>query len=244
MRALVLLLLLAAPAAAEDLLPREGSGWAGFKPGTSVRIKRTVVREGRTPTVTISTTTLIEVGEKQLTLETVSRNPLGMEETTRSTVPRKGEAGPGETQETETLPEEAVSAAGRRFECTRVRTTVTGQEGRRVITDWIGGEPRMRIKRSVVSYDAQGGVVDTHVMLLAGPEEKREVDGHEVRCLRYRTLRTTGRAAAGPGTREESGEAWTSREVPFNIVRVDAEVRENGRKVLSYRIEAIGMEIK
>ena len=39
MRLLALLLLVAA---AEDLTPREGSGWAGFKPGSFVRIKNTL----------------------------------------------------------------------------------------------------------------------------------------------------------------------------------------------------------
>jgi len=141
------LLFLAAVAGGEDLRPRAGSGWAGFRVGSWVRMKRTAILTGRIPMVTIWKQSLAKVGGKLITVETVSKNAFDMEQKQSQELPLTGEAGPGETQKVEKLKNELVVAAGRRLDCTRERVTVKGPQGKRVITLWTATEPQMSAKR-------------------------------------------------------------------------------------------------
>jgi len=222
---------------AQDLLPRSGSGWEGFKLNSSVKMKRTTTVEGRVPMITIFTTKLAKIETKTLTLETTAKNALGMEQTTKNVVPRTGEAGVGETQKVEKLPGETLRAAGKDFACTRRRITLTGKAGKRVITEWVASSPKVRVKRSEVDYDGRGKVTSTLIMLLSSLGEKRMVGRSKVACLTYKLLHKYG-------DREESGVAITSREVPGNTVRIDLEARSKGRLLFTARVEALGMQVR
>ena len=120
------LLMLAAAVHGQDLTPRQGSGWAGFKVGTNVRIKRTFLGAGRVPAVTISTVTLASVQRSVLTLVSVSKNPVGMEQKNTIVPPRSGEAGTQEEATSKQLKNKVSFAAGKQFDCTRRQITVTG----------------------------------------------------------------------------------------------------------------------
>jgi len=126
-RALAVLACLPALLLAADLTPRPASGWAGFEPGTWIRVKRTMLQEKRTPRVTIWTQRLEKVGKRMLTLETVAKNALGIEQTSKTTVPRKGEAGAGETEKVERLEAAQLRQGERKLE----QLTLAGQVGQK-----------------------------------------------------------------------------------------------------------------
>jgi len=235
-RALAVLACLPALLLAADLTPRPASGWAGFEPGTWIRVKRTMLQEKRTPRVTIWTQRLEKVGKRMLTLETVAKNALGIEQTSKTTVPRKGEAGAGETEKVERLEGAPVFAAGKKLACLRRRTTVTGKAGRRVITKWIATDPKVLAKRTEIRYDAAGKAVFRSSWLLAGMGVKRHAAGREVDCVRYK-VRTR------EGETEQTAEILASRDVPGFTVREEGRIRLGG-ETLTYRVELLDVGTK
>jgi hypothetical protein len=232
------LLFLAALAGAEDLRPRSGSGWAGFRVGTWVRIKHTATPAGRVPKVAIWTHNLKKVGERLLTLETVSKNALGMEQKQSQDLPRTGEAGPGEKQKVETLKNEVVVAAGKRLDCARQRITVTGPRGKRVITVWTATVPQVSAKRDEAHYDAAGKLVYRMTKLLSALNEKRQVGSRTIRCVKYKT-----RASYQNGD-VATGVALTSREVPGGLVWMEEETLRGPEKTRTSRTELLALKTK
>jgi hypothetical protein len=232
------LLFLAAFAGAEDLRPRPGSGWAGFPAGTWVRIKRTATPAGRVPKVAIWTQSLTKVGKQSLTLETVSKNALGMERKQSQELPRTGEAGPGEKQKVEKLGDEVVVAGGKRLNCSRQRTTVTGPRGKRVITVWTATAPQVTAKRDEAHYDAAGKLVYRLTKLLSSLNESRQVGSRTIRCVKYKTrlLHQNGDVVTGV--------ALTSREVPGGLVWMEEETLRGTEKILTSRTELLALETK
>ena len=230
MRLLVLLLLLAPP---EDLTPREGAGWAGFPQGTWVRLKQTTLKPGRMLTPTISRITLAKVEPKTLSFESRTENALDVAaEVQKWVVPTTGDAWPGETEKVEGRGEEAVKAAGKELPCDKVESTMTGPNGKRVVTKWIARDPKVLAKRVTVSYGADGKEMSRDTLLLLSLAEEREVAGKKIRCVKYEHRLTE------PGY-EWQGTAYVSREVPTSTVWSEDEVRQNGEVVLTRRIEIL-----
>jgi hypothetical protein len=233
-----ILLFLAALAGAGDLRPRAGSGWAGFRPGTWVRIKRTTIMPGKVPKVIIWKQSLAKVGERTLTLETISKNVLGLGGKKTQELPRTGEAGPGEKQKVERLKNEVVVAAGKSLDCARRRTTVTGPGGKRVVTTWTATEPQVLAKRTAVHYDAGGKLVYTVTQLLASTSESREVGSRTVRCVKHKT-----RLSHQNGT-VTSGTALSSRDVPGGLVWVEEEMTKGAASIFTSRVELLAFLTK
>jgi len=229
-----LLLLLLVTAAAEDLTPREGSGWAGFPVGTWVRIKNTNVQTGRMLAPTITKMTLAKADAKTLTLSFVAENALGVSgEAQQQVVPMSGEAGPGETAKEEGLGEEEVPVGGKVVVCDRVRVTVTGPAGKRVITKWTGRDPKVLAKRLTITYGADGKESARETLLLRSlTPEDRDVGGRKARCIKY----ATGRTEAGY---EFKGTAYLSRDIPGGLVWREDELSKDGAVVLTQRTEAL-----
>ena len=237
-RILLLLALLVAPAMARDLRPRAGSGWAGFRVGSWVRIKRTTLLPGRPPKVTISKQSLTKVGKTILTLQMVSQNVLGLEQKHTQQLPRAGEAGPGEKQKVETLTNEAVVVAGKRLDCARRRTTVTGPQGKRIITMWTAARPPVSAKRTEQHYDTKGKLVYSMTRLLSSINESRTVGQLTVSCVKYRIRLSHSNGTVTTGT------AFSSRDVPGGLVWVEEEIHKGATKVATTRLELLSYEIK
>lgn len=237
MRKLGVLLLLAAAAFAVDLTPREGQGWSGFKAGTWLRLKRTVIQPGRMLTPTVTRFTLAKADEKTLTLVIKAENALGMEEDTRRTVPARGEADAGEQERVEELEGEVLAVAGKELACAVHRFTITGPAGKRVVTKWIGGEPRVLAKRVTTTYGADGKEAGQETMLLKSSAEERPVGARTLPCLKYETSRKDGGL-------DWAGEAYLCREVPGGVVWAEDEVKRDGMLVFTMRVEAIEFEAK
>lgn len=237
-RVLLLLALLPAFAAARDLRPRAGSGWAEFRVGSWVRIKRTTIIPGRVPSVIVSKQSLVKVGKSSLTVETVSRNALDLETKHTQELPRTGEAGPKEKQKVETLKSEAVVVAGKRLDCTRRRTTVTGPQGRRVITVWTASRPPVSAKRTEQHYDAKGKLVYSLTRLLSSINESRTVGKLTVACVKYKIRLSHRNGTVTTGT------AFSSRDVPGGLVWVEEEIFKGADKVATSRVELLSYQIK
>jgi hypothetical protein len=229
-----ILLLLLVAAAAEDLTPREGSGWAGFKAGSFVRIKNTRVQTGRMLAPTITKMTLAKVETTRLTLSIQAENALGVsDEAQQVVVSASGEAGPGEKEKEEGSGEEEVAVAGKAVPCDRVQITVTGAAGKRVITKWIARDPKVIVKRVTVTYDLEGKESARETILLQSlvPEE-RAVGARKARCVKY----ATERVEAGY---EFKGTAYLSRDVPGGLVWSEDEVSKDGAVLLTQRAEVL-----
>jgi hypothetical protein len=229
-----ILLLLLVAAAAEDLTPREGSGWAGFKPGTWVRIKNTRVQTGRMLAPTITKMTLAKVETTKLRLSIEAENALGVsDEAQQVVVSASGEAGPGEKEKEEGSGEEGVAVAGKAVACDRVQVTVTGPAGRRVITKWIARDPKVIVKRVTVTSDLEGKEMSRETILLQSlvPEERAVGEG-KARCVKY----ATERKEAGY---EFKGTAYLSRDVPGGLVWSEDEISKDGAVLLTQRAEVL-----
>ncbi|MHC4548061.1 MAG: hypothetical protein ACYTEZ_04720 [Planctomycetota bacterium] len=238
MRAAGALLFLAAAGLATDLRPRAGGGWSGFRPGSWVRMRRTAILKGRAPSVTVWTQTLVKASDKLLTLETVSRNALGMERNDTLQVPVAGEAGAGERQKVQRLKNEVVLAAGKRYDCARTRTTITGPRGKRVVTLWTAPRPQVWAKRSEEYYDPAGKLAYRTTWLLSSLDERRRVGSRTVRCVKYKT-----RLDYADG-REERGEAFASRDVPGSTVWMETQTYRGTETVLTMRVELLAFQVK
>ena len=238
MRTVGVLLILIALGRAEDLRPRTGSGWNGFQAGTWVRMKRTAIPMGKPPMVTIWKQTLQKADKKKLTLETVSKNALGIEHRDRQELPSSGEAGPGEEQEVKKLKNAPVLVGGKKLDCARVRTTVTGPQGKRVIATWVADKPMILAKRTVTQHDAAGKLVYSTTWLLSDPRATKKIGAKTIPCVKYKTRM---RHANGMG---ERGVAYTSRQVPGSTVWVESETIKGDRVVLSLRVELLDYKAK
>jgi len=232
MRLCALGLFAAVALAAGDHLPREGSGWTGFRAGTRVKTKVTYISRGNVPTVSISTKTLVKVDKDSLTHSIVTIDGLRNERKTKSVTPARGEAGVGEKAEAQKLADEPVFACGRKWDCTRKRTTVTGPHGKRVVTEWMAKEPRIRVKRTVEQFGPDGKVAERFSMVLKELEKRQWVGSQRVRALTYTTLRKREGS-------QERGVAILSRDVPGETLRLDAEVIKDGKVMLTIRVETL-----
>ena len=239
MRALLSILLVALATHAEDLMPREGAGWAGFKVGTKIRMKRTMLVPKRVPSVTITTIELTESTADKLTLSMVAANAVGIEQKSTSTIPSRGEAAADEKAVTEQLKNTTVFTAGRKLECACVKTTIAGPRGKRVITEWTTlNAPRMRVKRTEENYDATGQkVVGRFSMVLLDTNASREVGNRKVACLKYSTVRTQG------GYKME-GVSYVSRAVPGYEVWSDVKALKNDLVAFQVRMQVIEIRVK
>ena len=239
MRVAFWLLLCALAAKAQDLRPRGGAGWEGFKPGTSVRIKRTWLSAKKTPRVTISTWTLKEVGPKHLTLDIVTANAVGIEQRNSIKLPRSGEAGAGESARTQALANETIFVAGAKFDCQRTRTTVTGPQGKRIITEWTSTTaPRMRIKRTEEYLTATGRPAGRFSLVLTATDAVQVIGSAKLRCLKYSSRRDQG------GYRMR-GISHVSREIPGYEVMSDIEATDKeGVRVFSIRVQVLDFTVK
>ena len=171
MRLLGLLLLISTSvlAAPKDLRLRHGSGWTGFKKGSSVTMKVTSFMPNRMLPAEIQQTTLVEVGKQRLKLERVSKNQLTGDKKQPWTTPTSGEADAHEKETIKKLEDETLRVMNRDWHCTKKEITVTGKTGKRVITQWTAKNPLLRIKRLERSYDAKGKLISTRSMMLAMP---------------------------------------------------------------------------
>lgn len=236
MRLLALALLLAA---VEDLTPREGSGWAGFAPGSFVRIKNTRIQTGRMLAPTITKMTLAKGDEKDLTLSIEAENALGVSgEAQQVVVPASGDAGPGEKAKVEGSGEEEVAVGKKAVPCDRTQVTVSGAGGRRTITKWIAREPKVLVKRVTVTHDLEGKEIGRETILLQSlAPEQRPVGERKVRCVKY----ASERKDAGY---EFRGTAYLSRDVPGGLVWSEDEVLKDGAVLLTQRIEVLDFGTK
>ncbi|MHC4450137.1 MAG: hypothetical protein ACYS0E_08365 [Planctomycetota bacterium] len=239
MRRLIVLLACTAPvlAAPQDLRPRYGDGFAGFKVGSSVRMKLTRVVPNRTPIVTITTSTLKKVAKNALTIERVSQNPLTDPTKSSSTVPPAGNAAANEKEVVKKLSDETIEAAGKKWACTRTEHTVTGPAGKRVITEWIAKAPLMRIKRITKSYDMTGKAAGTASTLLSKAPAAREVGGKTVVCIGYRTIQKSG-------SLEQRMETWSSRQVPGDFAGGEVKFFLKGKLSQTLHLKVIRFEAK
>ncbi len=244
MRALTFVCLFALLGSAEpkNLLPRAGSGWAGFKTGSSVKLKLVQIPKGQNARVTIWTTTLKEVGAKQLTLATVAENVLQMKSEQKTIVPREGEAQPGEKARTEIVGDEILLVGRKRLKCKQTRTKLRSATGRRVINDWIATDPRVRVKRVMQFYDKEGALTQSITMVLNSLNETRTVAAKQIPCLRYRFLMR--QKVKGKPDIEEVGTVYTSRAIPGNDVYMDTKVRQGGVALMDKRLHALAFTTK
>jgi hypothetical protein len=188
--------------------------------------------------VTISKQSLTKAGKTTLTLQTVSQNALGLEQKQTQQLPRAGEAGPGEKQKVETLKNEAVVVAGKRLDCARRRTTVTGPQGKRIITVWTATRPPVSAKRTEQHYDAKGKLVYGMTRLLTSINESRTVGELTVSCVKYKIRLSHSNGTVTTGT------AFSSRDVPSGLVWVEEETFKGAAKVATFRVELLSYEIK
>ncbi|MHC4939590.1 MAG: hypothetical protein ACYTHK_11520 [Planctomycetota bacterium] len=224
-------------AAPQDLRPRFGDGFAGFKVGSSVRMKLTRVVPNRAPIVTITTSTLKKVAKSALTIERLSENPLTSPTTTTSTVPPSGNAAANEKEVVKKLPDGTIEAAGKKWACTRSEHTVTGPNGKRVITEWTSKTPLMRIKRITKSYDMTGKATGTASTVLSKAPEPRDVGGKKVVCIGYRTIQKSGDI-------EQRMETWSSRQVPGDFAGGTVKFYLKGKLSQTLHLKVIRFEAK
>jgi len=242
MRRLILLLvctpLLAQDAKdTQDLRPRYGDGFAGFKAGTYVRMKLTRVIPNRVPTVTITTSTLKEVGKETLTIERVSENPLTDPTKTTSEVPLSGNAGKGEKETVKKLDDETIEAAGKKWECTKSESTITGPTGKRVITEWVAKKPLLRVKRITKRFGPDGQSAGTVSLVLSKLPEERLVGERKVPCIGYRTIDKMGEV-------EQRMDTWHSREVPGDFADGEVEVYFKGKLQQTLHLKVLRFAVK
>jgi len=234
---LILLLTTAAWSAPKDLRLRYGSGWTGFKKGSSVTMKVTTLIPNRMIPSEVQKTTLIEVGKKELKLERATRNQLTGERKTTWKTPTTGEAGPGETQSIKKLEDEKIRVAGREWACSRREVTVKGKGAKRVITQWTAKNPLLRIKRLVKTYDAFGKLVSTQSIMLLKSPALQKVAGKELVCVSYRSLTKTGKV-------EERQDTVHSRQIPGDLVSLDWKRYDKGKLQITLQQRVLRFEIK
>ena len=239
MRIVAILLVLATVAGAgENLLPREGQGWTGFAPDSRVKLKQTVVASRGAPSVTITEMRLVDSGRSKLSYSVKTKTALGVDnQSDRVHVPKHGEANLEEKVAASEPKKAEIEACGKTFDCTRRTFTMTSPQGKRVVTNWETTEPRLRVKRTEVHYDAKGKQTQSFSMLLKSLDEKRKVRGKEIRCLEYDTLLIAGKM-------EQKGTAPLSRDVPGGTVRMDFDRLIDGVKQLTVRIELLSFKAK
>lgn len=238
MRCAVLLLLAAAAAGApRDLRPREGSGWEGFREGSSVKTKITFRRAGRVPVVQVTLTTLTKIEKDLLRLSHERRDGLRPPQKSETVVPRHGEAAPGEKAVKGKPKPDRVRAAGREFDCQRTLITIKGPTGKRVVTEWTASEPRMRVKRLVRQYDREGELELSESHVLTHVETPRRIDTKVVSCQVYAVLQRLG-------GQERRGKLYVSREVPGGLVLLELTAVEDGKELMAMRTEALSFRAR
>jgi len=225
-------------ASPDDTALREGSGWAGFGAGTWCKLKNSIWIAGRAPAVSVTVSTLAKVGKTTLEVETKTVDMVGLEETGKLQLPVSGEAGKDEREEKrEELSDEVVLAAGESATCARARITLTGPQGRRVVTRWVDRGRRRLAKKTVEHFGPDGKPLATETMLLEDAGAVREVAGRKLRCLAY-AVRTVTPAGVG------QGRTYFCRDVPGGLVRHDLEVTKDGAKVYTVAAELLDFEVK
>jgi hypothetical protein len=220
----ILLLASLALAAPRDLRARYGGGWAGLKKGSTVTMKVTVAVPKKVPFVQVQTTTLKKVGKSEFELEQLTKNQLTPDRKQSWTTPATGEARAGEKETAKKLDGEKITAAGRKWDCTKREITVTGKAGKRVITDWTAKNPLLRIKRIEKTYDPAGKSVSTQSIVLSELPQMRLAGEKKVSCVGYRSIKRMGK-------REQRQDSWHSRSVPGDIVSLEMKQYQGGKLV-------------
>jgi len=234
---LILLLATAAWSAPKDLRLRYGSGWTGFKKGSSVTMKVTLIMPNRMLPSEVQKTTLVESGKKELKLERVTKNQLTGDKKTAWKTPTTGEAAPGESESIKKLKEEKIRVAGREWDCTKREITVKGKGAKRVITQWTAKNPLLRVKRLVKIYDALGKLVSTQSIMLLKTPALQKVAGKELVCVSYRSLTKTGKV-------EERQDTVHSRQVPGDLVSLDWKRFDQGKLQVTLQQRVLRFEVK
>jgi hypothetical protein len=237
MRTTFVLLVLAALAAGEDRTPRDGSGWRGFAAGSYVRMKRTSTATGRTPAVTIWVTRLASAADGKLELETKAENALGMEEAMKTVVPETGEAAVGETEKTEIVGDERIEAAGKAYACKHVRTVVAQKDGTRTIDKWIAADPAVWVRRTEIRKDAAGKIAFSSSWKLKAVDAPTSIRERSVSCVTYDVV-------VKEGAIEIRSTLSLSRAVPGGMVREEGEILQDGKRVQTYLVEVLDVEVK
>jgi len=219
----------AALAAGADLRPRAAGGWEGFRPGTWVKLQVIFYQEDRRVVVSIQTTRLVKVGDKDLSLERINKNALGMEQTIPFKMPRTGEAGEGERETgTQNLPDSTYRLGEAELACTARAITVTTKTGKRVITYWESVDPPMLVRKKTEHFDASGKRVQLEEVTLEAVGEQVAIKGRSIACNRYKT-------ESSHGNQKNTGSVLMSRNVPGGIVRVEQDKFIDGKKHSSHK---------
>ena len=240
-------LLVAAPG---DLRPRDGSGWSGFGKGTWVKVKKIDHTDGKLA-ISIQTTRLLAIGKQELSLELTHKNTMGMESKHPYKVRTSGEAAVGEKEKVASLEPESVTAAGKEFECTVTKNTVTGGGGRREITIWEAREPRLMVKRVVKTYGLDGKLAGSVTLTLAGLRASRTVKGKSVSCLQYETESATDTMQPVPGKSKPErivlnarGTLYLSPEIPGNTVYETQTITDAEKRSKTVTREVVDFECR
>jgi hypothetical protein len=234
---LILLLSTTVLAAPPDLRLRYGSGWTGFKQGSSVTMKVTSFMPNRMLPAEVQVTTLVDVAKDELKLERVTKNQLTGDKKQPWTTPTSGEAGAGEKESVEKNEDEKIRILNRDWDCTKKTITVTGKSGKRVITQWTAKNPLLRIKRIEKHYDAKGSVTSTRSMVLHKAPAAEMVDGRELLCVTYRSLVKTGKV-------EQRQDSVHSRQIPGDLVSLEMKQYDGGKLVFTLQMRALRFEVK
>jgi len=238
MRILACLPLLAAAAAAQDLRPRDAGGWEGLGRGSKVKLKFVNAPEGRVPRVTMREGELTKVGEKTLEVTWKTRN-LAIEREQVQKLRREGHPHPGEKAKRGEPGDEVVRVGKREVPCVKVRTVVTSDHGKRVVTEWTAKRPKAIVRQVVVQYGPKGKKLQTETFHLVKLKETRTVKDKPVLCRKYRVTRRYG----GDGG-VERGEAYLSRDVPGGTVFIETVLKKNGKAVRTQRIQCTDFAVK
>ena len=222
MRVTFVLCLIAGAVGAEDLRQREGAGWEGFGEGAWVKSKTVMHIEGKI-SISISTKRLKKIGTKTLELEIEEKNAIGQKTRRSEKIPRAGEAGIDEKQKVEGLPNQRITAAKRPFDCKVRRVTVTGPQGKRVITLWEAADPQVLVKRTVRSFDPDGKLVKDESWTLKSLKENFTVMRQAIPCVVYTTVADVGGA-------QYDGVLYLSRTIPGSTVRAEQKLTRKGRE--------------
>jgi len=224
-------------AAPKDLRLRYGSGWAGFRKGSSVTMKVTSFLPNRMLPAEVQKTTLVKVGKDELELERVTKHQLTGEKKQPWTTPADGEAAAGEKETVEKNDDEKINVLNREWDCTKETITVTGKSGKRVITQWTAKNPLLRVKRLEKHYDEKGKLTRTRSMVLHKAPGLEKVDGKELLCVTYRSLVKAGKI-------EQRQDSVHSRQIPGDLVSLEMKQFNEGKLAFTLQMRALRFEVK
>jgi len=234
---LILLLSTSVLAAPKDLRLRYGSGWTGFKKGSSVTMKVTSIMPNRMLPAVVQVTKLVGVTKEELKLERVTKNQLTGDKKQPWSTPTIGEAASHEKEAIEKNDDEKVRVMNRDWDCTKKTITVTSKTGKRVITQWTAKNPLLRVKRIERHYDAKGKLFSTTSMMLNKSPSLQKIGGQELICISYRSLTKTGKV-------EQRQDSVYSRQIPGGLVSLEMKRFDGGKLAYTLQMRALRFEVK